>query len=168
MSLFLDCFKNISVFLDWYVQGCRAMHVIRSFRKYILFTFEVFLWFYAFRNVKVHVFVNVYEACVIRPRLFAIFILLYWEAGSPTLHNHCHAGWSYWICSFLICCLISQTVFPAHPLSLPEWLLNDDVLLGQTEICLSIYVRLYCYVLLLKAMFLHLHAFGQRLKHTDT
>ena len=33
ISLFLDCFKNISVFLDWYVQGCRDMHVIRSFRK---------------------------------------------------------------------------------------------------------------------------------------
>ena len=94
------------------------------------------------------------------------FILLNWEADSPALHNHCHAGWSCWIC--LICCLISQTVFPAHPLSLPEWLLNDDVLSGQTEICLSIYVRLYCYVLLLKGMFLHRHVFLQMLKHTDT
>lgn len=42
MSLFLDCFKNISVFLDWYVQGCSAMHVIRSFRNVFIHFWSIF------------------------------------------------------------------------------------------------------------------------------
>ena len=48
MSLFLDCFKNISVFLDWYVQGCRDMHVIRSFRKCFYSFLKYFLGFMRF------------------------------------------------------------------------------------------------------------------------
>lgn len=45
---FLDCFKNISVFLDWYVQGCRDMHVIRSFRKCFYSFLKYFLDFMRF------------------------------------------------------------------------------------------------------------------------
>ena len=48
ISLFLDCFKNISVFLDWYVQGCRDMHVIRSFRKCFYSFLKYFLDFMRF------------------------------------------------------------------------------------------------------------------------